>query len=321
MRVLITGAAGFLGQRLCRMLIEKGQLADRDGVLRPITQIHLCDLAPISLPPDHGNIELIQWQGDLADPAFVARLAAVRYDSLFHLASLLTLHAEQDPDQAYLVNVAAFRALIGAAVECPLVVFASSIAVFGGDLPARVDDTVVPAPATTYGTHKAINELLLADASRQGRIDGRSLRLPIVLLRPMAARQPAVSDRVADILRGPLDGRAVSSPLAADTAVPVASSGAVCRALLMLHDLSADLLPARRAFNLPALTVTIDQMMAAVMRHRGKADVTYRVDPALQKIVAGWPQYFDSDLARQLGITADPDLEAIIADYLDHERL
>jgi len=313
-RVLITGAAGFLGKRLCQTLVAKGALTGTDGVSRPVTDIHLTDIVDTA-PPVSDSIAITNRRGDLSDPAFVRELAESGFDSIFHLASFLTLQAEQDPEHAYAVNVDALRQLVSTAQHCPKVVFASSIAVFGGDLPNVVDDHVTPAPATTYGTHKAINELLIADYSRHGRIDGRSLRLPIVLLRA-GATQPAVSDRVAAIVREPLGGQDTVSPLRAETRIPVASVGAVCRALLQVHDLPADKLPPQRVMNLPALTVSVSDMAESVRRSGGKEQISFVEDPVMQAIVDGWPKRFISERATQAGIGADPDFDAIIADYL-----
>lgn len=322
-RILITGAAGFLGQRLCRMLVEKGALAGPDGVARPVTDIHLTDI--VDTLPGHNQIgadpraiSMTYLRGDLSDHRFVRGLAANGYDGIFHLASYLTLEAEQHPEQAYTVNVDALRQLVQAVPHRPKIVFASSIAVFGGDLPEVVDDDVAPAPTTTYGTHKAINELLIADNSRHGRIEGRALRLPIVLLRSGASR-PAVSDRVAAILRAPLAGMDTVSPLRPDTRIPVASVGAVCRALLQVYDLPASALPPKRVMNLPALTVSIKAMAAAVARHAGAGRIRTDVDPVMQAIVDGWPRQFHSDHAARLGIRADADIDAILADYLQNK--
>lgn len=315
-RVLITGAAGFLGQRLCSVLMAKGTLTGSDGVPRLVTEIHLSDVVDTA-PVAAEGIAITNRRGDLSDPAFVRELAQGGYDSIFHLASYLTLQAEQDPEHAYAVNVTALRHLISTAPHCPKVVFASSIAVFGGDLPDVVDDTIAPAPATTYGAHKAINELLIADYSRHGRIDGRALRLPIVLLRAGAA-QPAVSDRVAGIVREPLSGQDTVSPLRSETRIPVASVGAVCRALLQVHDLPASKLPPKRVMNLPALTVSVSDMVASVKRNGGRGNVTFVEDPKMQSIVDGWPRQFRSERASLAGIRADANFDAIIADYLEH---
>lgn len=318
-RVLITGGAGFLGQRLARALIKAGELTGSDGERRKIAQICLTDIAPAPLPPSDGP-EISRRQGDLSDASFTAALAGEGFDSIFHLASYLTLQAEQDPARAYAVNVEALRRLVDAAQNRPKVVFTSSIAIFGGTLPDEVGDDLNPVPTTTYGIHKAINELLIADYSRHGRIDGRVLRLPIVLIRPGAAL-PAVSDRVAGIARAPMNGQDIAAPLPPDMRMPVVSVGKVVEALVRVHDLPADVLPPKRAFNLPALTVSAADMAASVARMGGTGQVSFDdPDPAMSAIVAGWPRRFVSATASELGIGPDADFDAIIADYLVHKE-
>ena len=273
-----------------------------------------------AIPAPEAAFPVTPLQGDLADPAFTAELSAIGFDSLFHLASQLTFQTEQDPDGGFAANVAPLQRLIAGAARRPgpppVVVFASSIACFGGDLPEVVGDGIPHAPQTTYGAHKAIIELLLADASRTGRIDGRSLRLPIVLTRP-GAPVPAVSDQVAEILRGPLAGRDVTAPLAPDTKLPLASAGAVVAALLRLHALPAAALPPRRAFNLPALTVTAPELAEAAARAGGPGGVRFASDPALQRVVEGWPARFASETAARLGIHPEESADALARDHLE----
>ncbi|MBV7484562.1 NAD-dependent epimerase/dehydratase family protein [Bordetella sp. BOR01] len=317
MRVMVTGAAGFLGTALTRRLLSSGRLAAGTGGLEPINELVLVDRHPVAAPPQSA-VPVRTLAGDLASPAFAAELAQQACDSIFHLAATLTLQAEQDPVQAYATNVAPVRHLIEGAARPPRFVFASSIAVFGGALPDVVDDTVRAEPDTTYGTHKAIVELLLANYSRLGRADARALRLPIVLIRPGAA-SPAVSDRVAAIVREPLSGRDVVCGLAPDTRIPVASAGAVAEALVRLHDTPAGRLPHARAMNLPALTVSIAEMAASVLRRGGRRAVgaiRYEADAALQRIVDSWPAVFVSNQASTLGLHADADFDAIIDQYL-----
>lgn len=316
MRVLITGAAGFLGRRLTEHLIAQGELMGPDGRKSPIQTLILTDIADIPTPPAPFEIQTLT--GDFSNPAFLSDICALQVDSLFHLASLLTIHAEQDPNRAFTINTEALRQMIDRATTCPRLVFASSIAVFGGDLPEIVDDDQVQQPTTSYGMHKAINELLIADYTRHGRIDGRALRLPIVVTRP-GTPQPVVSDQVAAILREPIEGRPVEVPFAPDTRLPLASAGAVVRALVALHDIPGDNLPAKRAVNLPALTVTPAQIVAELDNTDTNTDlIRFTPDPALQAIVDGWPQTFVSSAAGQLGLHGDAALGEIIADYINN---
>ncbi len=316
MRILITGAAGFIGQRLAAALIKRGNLM-RGDVSQAIAGIDLCDLAAPPAMDAPFPVQVVT--GDLGDPDFAASLVDAQYDSIFHLASLLTLVAEQDSARAFAVNVDALRRMIEGAMNRPRILFTSSIAVFGGVLPDVVDETVPPGPATTYGSHKAINELLLADASRKGQVDGRSLRLPIVLTRPCPSGSDAgaVSDMVAGIIREPLAGGDISVPIRADTPLTVASARAVVNGLIALHELPASDLPAGRAIHLPALTVTPAEMIKSGLARGAKGAVEFRPDPQVQAVVDGWPDCFSSVHAGALGITGDADFDAVLSDHLD----
>lgn len=317
MRVLVTGAGGFLGRRLVSALLRQGTLPV-DGEARPISELVLADRGPMA-DADHPSIPVRTEPGDLADAAFCTRLTAQRFDAIFHLAAMLTLDAERDPEAAYATHIAPARRLV-AGPGRPRLVFASSIAVFGGSLPAVVTEALPPCPQTTYGTHKAMIELLLADASRHGAVDARSLRLPIVLVRP-GASTPTISDAVAALVREPLAGRETTCPFWPDAPLPVISAGAVVRSLLALHDVPEAALPPGRVVNLPALGVTPADMVAAVARRAGAAaaaSVRFAPDPAIQAVVDGWPKRFLSLHAARLGLAPDADFDAVIADHLNH---
>lgn len=309
--VLITGAAGFLGRRLLKELINRGTLDGQKIASITLADLHMADR------PDAGEIELRVEQGDLSDPSYLARLSERPFDTVFHLASFLTLQAEQNPELAYAVNVGALRHLIETARNQPKVIFASSIAIHGGDLPNEVGDDLNPVPATTYGTHKATNELLIADYSRLGRIDGRCLRLPIVLTRP-GAPSPAISDIIASIIREPLSGKSVTVPVDPDSPVPIVSAGAVVAALLKLHDIPAGKLPPKRAFNLPALTVAPGELAQAVAARGAKGSARFDPVPEVQNILNSWPRRFVSKTADRLSIAPDANLDSVIDDYLEH---
>lgn len=321
MRVLVTGANGFIGRALVNALLRQGQLASPTGKNEPISRLVLADLNKPDSPTNGwqtGSIPVTHLAGDIADPAFITSLVRHKPQAVFHLAASLTLQAEEDPDTAFKVNVQPVRELVARLEPESRFLFASSIAVFGGELPSVVSDDQRPAPATTYGTHKAIVELLLADAARKGLVDARSLRLPIILIR-QGSGSGSVSDQVAAIVREPLAGKDVLCGLHPETRMPVASASAVAKALIRLHNLPAHSLPPGRVMNLPSLTVTPQQMVDALQRTRlqgVKGTVRFQPNDTLQAIVNSWPREFVSETATGLGLAADSSFDEIINDYL-----
>ncbi|QDO96145.1 NAD-dependent epimerase/dehydratase family protein [Ferrovibrio terrae] len=320
MRVVITGAAGFIGRKLTAALIRQGQLMGPGEAPAPISELVLADHVDFAAPSTGtGSIPIRKLIGDLRDAGYRQQLFEGGVGSLFHLAAALTTEAERDIALGIETNVLSLLGLLDlcrAQKTAPRFIFASSIATFGGTLPGVVDDTTAQTPQTSYGAHKVIAEQLISDQSRHGMLDGRALRLPIVVIRPKAA--PSVSDSVAAILREPLNGRDVDCPFKPETVLPVVSVQAVVRALLKLHDLSADTIGALRAFNLPALSVTAAEMASAVQGYpqRKPGQVNWRPDAQMQKIVDGWPARFESARARQLGILSDASITEIIDAWL-----
>lgn len=318
MRILITGAGGFIGRILTSEMLAQQQLVNRDGKAEPIKEILLLDthLPAISDP------RVTTLKGDITAPDVLKQIAAWKPDSVFHLAAVLTSAAEKDPAGSLAVNVSALTALIEAVSSAkapPRLIFPSSIAVFGGLLPDQVDDDHLQLPQTSYGTHKAIAELMLADATRHGLIDARSLRLPIVLVHP-GPPTASVSDRLAGNVRDSVAGRPSVCPLRPETRVPVVSAQTVARNLITLHNAEPAKLVGRRALNQPALTVSMADIAAAITRvlNISADNITFEPDPALKKIVDGWPTGFISTRAAPLGIVADKKFEDIIFEYLKH---
>ncbi len=305
MRVLLLGAAGFIGSHLAATLRQRGTLRGQ-----PITELLLADNRPVA-----GGL-----QGDICDAAFMQQLFAQPVDAVFHLAATLTLDAEQNFAHGLAVNVQALMQLLErcrAQAQAPSFVFASSISTFGGPLPDTVDDPVAQTPQTSYGTHKAMAELLINDYTRRGFIDGRVLRLPVVLTHPGPA-SGSVSDRLAALIREPLNGRDAVCPLAPDTRFPVASVQSVVNSFLALHTLPASRFGPTRAMNLPSLTVTPAEIAAAVERRGASGRIVWQPDAPMQNIVDGWPRAFTSARALSLGLQADRHVDNIVAAYLEN---
>jgi nucleoside-diphosphate-sugar epimerase len=321
MRVLILGATGFIGSQLAATLIARGRVTNAAGELEPITELVLADVRPPARIPS-SLVPVRTELGDCVDLAFLQRLFEKTIDSIFPLAATLTTEAETNFSRGFQVNVLAFMQLLETCrqqARAPRVVYASSIAAFGGPLPDTVDDGVARTPQTSYGTHKAIAELLITDYSRHGFIDGRALRLPVVLIRP-GAPSPAVSDYVASLVREPLQGRDVVCPFDPDTRMPVASVRRVAESLIAVHDLPSDVFGHTRAMNLPALTVSVREMTQALERFSGRGRlgrVTFKPQAVLQKIVDSWPKASVSEFASQHGIRADAGFDDIIRAFIE----
>lgn len=323
MRVLVTGAAGFVGAHVAKALVDRGYLVDSAGRARAIGELVLADAGAAAFAlPQAGALRVRHETGDIRDPAFLKRLVGDGLDSVFHLAATLTMEAETDFARGLEVNVHALMRLLEscrAQARVARLVYPSSIAAFGGELPDTVDDQVAQTPQTSYGTHKSIAELLISDYSRHGFVDGRALRLPVVLIRP-GAPVPAVSDRIAAIVREPLHGRDVACPLAAGTRIPVASARRVAAALLAIHDLPATAFGVTRAMNLPSLTVSVGDMIASLRRcaaGRRIGDVRIDPEPRLQAVVDGWPKAFVSERASRNGIAADAGFDEIVRAFIE----
>lgn len=329
MRVLITGAGGFIGQRLVQRLLATGRLTSSAGEVRDLRELVLADRRIAALPVGTTNgITVSAHAGDLCDSAFLQSLFDGGLDSIFHLAATLTIDAERDIDQGWAVNARLPFHLLEYARHSgtkPRFVYVSSIAVFGGRLPERVSESHAQRPQTSYGTAKAITELLINDYSRHGFVDGRALRLPIVVIRPGSAAGSAESGAVSDIIgalaREPLAGRDVTAPLDWNTSFPVVSIGRAAENLVRVHEVPAQDFLDSRAVNQPGLTVSVKEIAEALERVGGTEVASrLRVEPkeAVEQVVSGWPRHFVSDLALDPPLEPDPDFDAILRDYLHH---
>ena len=317
MHILVTGGAGFLGRRLARAILARGTLAGPDARQHPVARITLADVVAADLP-DPRVSSLV---GDLADPALLDRAFAGGVDSVFHLAAVVSGEAEANFDLGWRVNVDAMRALLErcrAPGTSPRFVFASSCAAFGGPLPARLPDDQMPVPQSSYGTQKVVGEYLVHDYTRKGFLDGRSLRLPTVTVRPGKPNK-AASSFASGIVREPLAGVESVCPVAPETKMWLTSPATVVDNLIAGHEAPASAFGHTRSVNLPGISVTVRQMVDALRRVAGDAvadRVTWKRDPAIERIVLTWPADFEAKLARALGMRADADFESIVRAYV-----
>jgi D-erythronate 2-dehydrogenase len=320
MKVVITGGGGFIGFKLAKALLARGGLAP-DGTAQPVTRVVLADQAFPALPKD-ARLEALT--GDVSDPGFVARAITPDTAAVFHLAAVVSGAAEADFDLGMRVNLKGIRNALEQARRCarpPRFVFASSVAAFGGELPEVLDDSITPAPQTSYGSQKVMGEYLVSDFSRKGYVDGRSLRLPTIVVRPGKANA-AASSFASAVIREPLNGVAYDCPVGAETGVWLLSPRRVVEAFMHAHDLPASEWGSRRVVNLPGITVPVADMLAAMARIAGPQSarrVAWKPDARIQAIVKTWPVRFATPRAIAMGFRADPDIDTVIRDYIADE--
>ena len=323
MRILILGAAGMIGRKLTEHLARDPALAGST-----VTHALLADVVAPATPPNAPFI-VETAVADLSAPGVAETLLRDRPDVIFHLAAIVSGEAEADFEKGYRINLDGTRHLFEPVRQAgggyrPRLVFTSSIAVFGAPFPGAIPDEFFTTPLTSYGTQKAIGELLLADYSRRGFMDGVGIRLPTICVRPGKPNK-AASSFFSGIIREPLAGQEADLPVA-DTvrhwhASPRAAIG------FLLHAAGMDTAPlgARRTLTMPGLAVTVAEQIEALRQVAG-ADVAARIrrrpDPTIQAIVAGWPEAFTATRALALGFKADNSfadiIRAHIADELDH---
>jgi nucleoside-diphosphate-sugar epimerase len=318
MRIVITGGAGFLGTRLARKILERGTLTDASGRVREISAVTLLDVAA---PAAFADARVNVVTGDLADPAVIARAVSADTDTVFHLAAVVSGQAEAEFDIGMRVNLDATRALLERCrtlAKPPKFVFTSSLAVFGGSLPDPVPDNAPVTPQASYGTQKAIGEFLVYDMSRKGFIDGRSMRLPTVTVRPGKPNK-AASSFASGIVREPLAGVDAICPVAPTTRMWVQSPRAVIDNLVLGHETPATAFRTSRSINVPGLCVGVGAMVDALREVAGDAvadRVRWQLDPAIDKIVATWPANFAPAFGLSLGMRADTDFAGIVRAYM-----
>ena len=321
MHILVLGAAGMVGRKLVERLVHDGCLGDS-----AITRLTLQDVVAPTKPEKVGYpVNIVA--GDFAVPGFAKTLVAGRPDVIFHLAAIVSGEAELDFDKGYRINLDGTRMLFDAVRLVgdgyrPRLVFTSSIAVFGAPFPQQIGDEFFHTPLTSYGTQKSICELLIADYSRKGFLDGIGIRLPTICVRPGRPNK-AASGFFSNIIREPLAGHEAVLPVGDDVRHWHASPRSAVGFLLHAGTMDLAAMGARRNLSMPGLSVTVGEQIASLERVAGKAVVARirrETDPVIAGIVSGWPRDFVTDRALKLGFTtAEKTFDDIIRIHIEDE--
>ena len=315
MKILVTGAAGFLGSRLVRALV------DGSPGFPGVTAIVAADTAACPVADRRIDNRI----GTITDPRFVEALADPDVRVVYHLAAVLSGQSEAEFDTGIRVNVDGTRALLEACrarASAPRFVFSSTVAVFGGTLPPVVPETTALRPETTYGTAKGIAELLVGEYSRRGFVDAVVCRLATISVRP-GKPNSALSSFVSGIIREPIAGIDTACPVPLETPLWVSSPRTVTANLLHAGSLDTAALGPDRILNLPGISVTAGEMLAALERNAGpaaRARVRVAREERVARAVCTWPAALDASRALSLGFTADTSAAAIVRDYLNELR-
>ncbi len=308
MQIIITGGAGFLGQRLAKKLLTSSLQFDK------------LLLVDIVMPPNVDDSKIECRQVDLSQPGEATAIIESDSSIIFHLAAVVSGHAEKEFDAGWKVNLDITRYLLEACRHNKTgirFVFSSSLAVFGGNLPPVVNDSTAVKPMSSYGIQKAMGELLVNDYSRKGFVDGIALRLPTICVRP-GRPNLAASSFVSGIIREPLRGEEAICPVSRDLPLFLSSPDAVVRNLIHAAEMETANL-GWRTVNLPGITVTVDEMLHALRRLTDEAIfelVKFQPDEAISRIVSSWPGRIDNTRAIKLGFVADDNFDIFIHQHI-----
>lgn len=317
MKVIITGAAGFLGSRLAAALLSKtSQLK--------VTELILTDLQAPPETTSKNEIQVKYLRLDLTNPKSAEELIGSGCDIVFHLAAAVSGIAEDNFDLGMKINLDGTRYLLEAirnSSSRTKFVFASSVAVFGGDLPLNVNELTALMPSTSYGTAKAMCEMLISDYSRRGYVNGCSIRLPIVTVRA-GTPNTAMTSFISGIIREPLKGIPSVSLIAPEQKLWVSSPATVTRNMIHAATLSSEAFGGWRSVNLPGISVSINEMLVALKSVAGEkvySLVSFKIDERLSKFIAGTPNKLDVTRALKLGFYMDYNYEEIIKTYINED--
>ncbi|MGL4634550.1 MAG: D-erythronate dehydrogenase [Beijerinckiaceae bacterium] len=320
MHILVLGAAGMVGRKFMERIAADGHLGGKE-----ISKVTAHDVVAPTKPAGAG-FAFEPHTGDFAVPGAAEKLIAGRPDLILHLAAIVSGEAEADFDKGYRINLDGTRYLFDAIRltgdgYCPRVLFTSSIAVFGAPFPDAIGDTFHTTPLTSYGTQKAIGELLLADYTRRGFMDGIGIRLPTICVRP-GKPNAAASGFFSNIIREPMSGKEAVLPVGEDVMHWHASPRAAVGFLVHAATMDSSRIGTRRNLSMPGLAATVGQQIEALRKVAGEKAVKLirrEPDATIQKIVAGWPRNFGVSRAAELGFKAEATFEEIIRVHLDDE--
>jgi D-erythronate 2-dehydrogenase len=328
MKVLITGGAGMLGMKLARALLARGTLKNAQDQSQPISELVLLDIMPPAAPLQDARVKHVT--GDAGDATFLQGVLGSNTEAVFHLAAVVSGQAEADFDLGMRVNVDGTRTLLEAlrkqhAAGGPKarVLFSSSIAIYGTPLPPAILDDTIPTPQASYGVQKLIGEWLVADFNRKGFIDGRSVRLPTISVRPGKANA-AASSFASAIIREPLNGIDYACPVGPDVQMWMLSPRKAIEYLVQYFELTSAAIGPLRSVNLPGIVVSVGEMAESLKRVGGAAPaarVRFAVDEKIMAIVKTWAYKFDTTRAKALGFVPDADMDAIVRAYIEEEGI
>ncbi len=321
MHVLVTGAAGMIGRKLIQRIADEPQLFGH-----PVTRLTEHDIVRPETP-ETANFAVETVGGDLAEPAIASKTLADRPDLIFHLAAVVSGEAEADFEKGYAANLDGTRNLLEAVRAAgdryqPRFVFSSSIAVFGAPLPDRIPDDFFCTPLTSYGTQKAVGELLLSDYTRRGILDGIGIRLPTICVRPGAPNK-AATGFFSNIIREPLAGKEAVLPVDESVRHWFASPRSAVGFLVHAATLDTASVGPRRNLNMPGVSATVAEQIEALRAVAGDRVVELirrERDPQIERLVGGWARDFAPERALELGFRADRSFEEIVRVHVEDEH-
>lgn len=323
MKVIITGGAGFIGSRLAKELLHRGHLVGLNGEKTPISALVIFDmtLPQIPLPADK---RLSFVTGDISNPATMKQLVDNQTSSIFHFAGAVSGQAESDLDLGMRINIDGTRAVLDACKAHnvkPRVVFASSISVYGDHLPTVVTDDTPTWPSLSYGTQKLCCEHLIDDYTRRELIDGRSVRIPTIAIRPGKPNK-GVGQWTSSIFREPLLGKTAICPVAKSTVIVLLSIRRLIDSIIHIHDVPGNQIGPQRALLLPALSVSVADMLEALQRVGSDEAVKlirFEPDSFIQRVQDSWPHKISSERSKKLGIYANRTIDEVIQEFIEDD--